>query len=935
MRRHSQWPTSSVRDRHRGRRGFVASLAFVLAIAPALFPSTPAEAAPPAHPGCQVTTTTFTNSTLLAIPDMGTTTSTITVSGLSGFLWDVDLTTFITHTASGDLDITLTSPGGEETVITTDNGALYDNVFNGTRWDDDAGDAVPPGPVTDRVFADGVVATPLVPEGSLGALTEDFAADPNGIWTLSITDDAGADVGTLHLWRLEITTIEGDGGLSGVSGTPGISTGSVPIVDNATATSSLTVVDWDRPMQTAYLTTWIKHTFSGDLTITLTSPAGTEVTVSSRNGGSYDDVFGATRFYDSGSNGPVTDYLFTDGVAADFLVPEEAFAAFSGEDPNGTWVLSVTDGATGDVGSIDKWHLGISSTACDFVPKPGLYGTTNTGKLFSIDLSSGQGTVLYDMHMTATEIACPMPEPEYVHDCFVQEPLPATGGRYMRFEQGWTTRFLGTGASFTGLEYVAGALYGTSITSPGGASMLQIVDPVSGGTTPIGSTGVGPIEGLAYDPNTSVMYGISGGAGPALLYTINMSTGAATVVGAPNIFAGSLEFGPDGYLYAGGVGSDSGQLFRIDPGTGVSTAIGPTWVGSGYGDPVVGLARVTNSPPIAHGEAFTVGFGGTLNGVGLLDNDFDLDADPLTARSASQPSHGTVTLKPDGSFTYTHDGSPTTTDSFTYRAYDGERDSDAATVAITVTGGPPPPPPASGGDTVGLANPGTGEWYLRNSTGAVTSFFFGNPGDVPFVGDWDGDGVATPGLFRTSDAFAYLRNSNSQGIADIRFFFGNPSDVPLAGDFDGDGTDTLSIYRPGEQRFYIINKLGANEGGLGEADYSFLFGNPGDKPVVGDWDGDGIDEVGLHRESTGFFYWRNTLTTGVADGEIFFGDPGDRFVAGDWGTVDGKDTPGLFRPSDQTFYFRHTLTQGVADSQFAWTGAGAGWLPVAGTLGLG
>jgi hypothetical protein len=232
-----------------------------------------------------------------------------------------------------------------------------------------------------------------------------------------------------------------------------------------------------------------------------------------------------------------------------------------------------------------------------------------------------------------------------------------------------------------------------------------------------------------------------------------------------------------------------------------------------------------------------------------------------------------------------------------------------------------------------LVDPSTGQWHLRNETGGVATFYYGDPGDVPFVGDWNGDGVATPGLFRQSDAFAYLRNSNTQGVADIRFFFGNPSDIPLSGDFNGDGKDTLSIYRPSEQRFYIINQLGENNGGLGAADYSFLFGNPGDKPVVGDWDGDGIDEVGLHRESTGFFYWRNTLDTGVADGEIFFGDPGDRFVAGDWGTIDAMDTPGLFRPSDVTFYFRHTLTQGVADSSFAWTGAGTNWLPVAGTFG--
>jgi hypothetical protein len=236
-------------------------------------------------------------------------------------------------------------------------------------------------------------------------------------------------------------------------------------------------------------------------------------------------------------------------------------------------------------------------------------------------------------------------------------------------------------------------------------------------------------------------------------------------------------------------------------------------------------------------------------------------------------------------------------------------------------------------DTVGLVNPATGEWHLLNQTNAVTNFVYGNPGDVPFMGDWNCDGVDTPGLYRQSDGFAYIRNSNSQGIADVTFFFGNPSDIPLAGDFDGDTCDTLSLYRPSEQRFYIINALGANNGGLGPAEFSFLFGNPGDKPFVGDFDGDGIDEVGLHRESTGFVYYRNTLDTGIASNEFFFGDPGDRFVAGDWGVVDRIATPGLFRPGNTTFFFRHTNTQGVADSSRFF--GQPGWLPVSGVFGLG
>ncbi len=240
-------------------------------------------------------------------------------------------------------------------------------------------------------------------------------------------------------------------------------------------------------------------------------------------------------------------------------------------------------------------------------------------------------------------------------------------------------------------------------------------------------------------------------------------------------------------------------------------------------------------------------------------------------------------------------------------------------------------PPAVAEDTVGLVDPAAGLWQLRDGNGKITGFFYGNPGDFPMMGDWDCDGVDTPGLYRQSDGFVYLRNSNTQGAANIRFFFGNPGDIPLAGDFDGDGCDTVSIYRAPEARIYVINALGANDGGLGSANLSYVFGNPGDKPFVGDFDANGEDTVGLHRESTGFVYFRNSHTQGNANAQFFFGDPGDRLMAGDWGVIDGTDTPAVFRPSNTTFYFRHTNSQGNADSQFGW--GSPEWLPVAGSFG--
>ncbi|HHC08940.1 MAG TPA: hypothetical protein ENK55_09515, partial [Actinobacteria bacterium] len=50
---------------------------------------------------------------------------------------------------------------------------------------------------------------------------------------------------------------------------------------------------------------------------------------------------------------------------------------------------------------------------------------------------------------------------------------------------------------------------------------------------------------------------------------------------------------------------------------------------------------------------------------------------------------------------------------------------------------------ASAADGVGLVDPETGRWHLRDAAGATSSFYYGDPGDVPFVGDWDCDGIDT------------------------------------------------------------------------------------------------------------------------------------------------------------------------------------------------
>jgi ribosomal protein S16 len=230
-------------------------------------------------------------------------------------------------------------------------------------------------------------------------------------------------------------------------------------------------------------------------------------------------------------------------------------------------------------------------------------------------------------------------------------------------------------------------------------------------------------------------------------------------------------------------------------------------------------------------------------------------------------------------------------------------------------------------DSVALHDPRTGEWHMRDINGQPRTFYYGNPADIPYVGDWNGDGIATLGLYRQSSGFLYLRNTNTQGFADIEIFYGNPGDLPISGDWDGDGVDTVGIFRPSESKFYLRN---TNTQGFG--DVSFLFGNGSDIPIAGDWDGDGIDTVGVFRPSEGRVYLTNSMS-GAASFEFNYtgAEAGDRILAGDW-DGDGIDTVGVFRPGDGAFYLRDTYEQATANIVIIY--GDSAMTPVAGIWGF-
>ncbi len=101
---------------------------------------------------------------------------------------------------------------------------------------------------------------------------------------------------------------------------------------------------------------------------------------------------------------------------------------------------------------------------------------------------------------------------------------------------------------------------------------------------------------------------------------------------------------------------------------------------------VPGLVPVRNNAPVAVNDLYSVNEDQSLNvaAPGVLANDSDVDDNPLTAVLVSGPSNGMLTLNSNGSFTYTPNTNFSGTDSFTYKANDGNLDSNVATVTITV-----------------------------------------------------------------------------------------------------------------------------------------------------------------------------------------------------------------------------------------------------------
>ena len=205
---------------------------------------------------------------------------------------------------------------------------------------------------------------------------------------------------------------------------------------------------------------------------------------------------------------------------------------------------------------------------------------------------------------------------------------------------------------------------------------------------------------------------------------------------------------------------------------------------------------------------------------------------------------------------------------------------------------------------------GAGRFLVRTSTGDAVKVS-GGARDVPVVGDFDGDGKADHGAFGPDPSNPGLIRVDIllSGGGELTCDIGGPLDVPFIGDFNGDGKSDFGVFGPygsnGQNRYVIgftgpISGTTLNFGGALIND----FGGPLDVAVVGDFNGDGKSDIGafgpyggdgLNRVAIGFLSGRsgdNAFIGGTGGG---FGGVDDVIVVGDF-NGDGISDIGAYGP---------------------------------------
>ncbi len=187
---------------------------------------------------------------------------------------------------------------------------------------------------------------------------------------------------------------------------------------------------------------------------------------------------------------------------------------------------------------------------------------------------------------------------------------------------------------------------------------------------------------------------------------------------------------------------------------------------------------------------------------------------------------------------------------------------------------------------VGVFRPSNGNWYIRQSNSGATVNLgqWGTAGDIPITGDYDRDGVTDIAVYRLEATNAtppyeyhshwYFHLSSGQ---DSDYWWGQAGDIPVEGDFDGNGSSDPAVYRPSEGIWYVAT----GDGFTWSPSTPVGWGNYGDQPVPADYDGDGKTDYAVWRPKSGVWFILKSLIANPSKPEYIYatlGNPGDTAI---------------------------------------------------------
>lgn len=160
-----------------------------------------------------------------------------------------------------------------------------------------------------------------------------------------------------------------------------------------------------------------------------------------------------------------------------------------------------------------------------------------------------------------------------------------------------------------------------------------------------------------------------------------------------------------------------------------------------------------------------------------------------------------------------------------------------------------------------------------------------------------GESITTPGTIITTNdgGTKWYLDDILDGTPNRILSYGLSSDIPLIGDWDGDHHNGIGVKRG--NLYYLDNNLD------GATDRIFAYGLSSDTPLVGDWNGDHLDGIGVKR---GNIYYLDNNLDGATDRIFAYGLPTDIPLVGDW-ALSNSDAEGIGVRRSNIFYLDNNL----------------------------